>query len=41
MNMLNAYEKLKAAGCDRFMLLSLGNFYSLFTFVTINSVLRV
>lgn len=40
-NMLNAYEKLKSAGCDKFTLLSLGNFYSLFTFVTINSVLRV
>ncbi len=39
LNMLNAYEKLINAGYKKDTLLSLGNFYSLFTFVIINSVL--
>lgn len=40
LNMLNAYEKLKNAGYNKHVLLGWGNFYSLFTFVIINSVLR-
>lgn len=40
-NMLNAYQKLVAAGCNKNVLLGCGNFYSLFTFLIINSVLRI
>lgn len=41
LNMLNAYEKLKAAGVNKHMLMSWGNFYSVFTFVIINSLLGI
>lgn len=40
-NMLNAYQKLVAAGYNKDVLLSWGNFYSLFTFAIINSVARI
>lgn len=41
LNMLNAYGKLKASGVNKHMLLGWGNYYSLFTFVIINSVMRL
>jgi hypothetical protein len=40
-NIINGYQKLKAAGVNHNVLISLGNFYSLFTYVIINSLMRI
>lgn len=39
-NIVNAYQKMKAAGLNHNLLMGLGNFYGWVTYVVINSVLR-